>query len=221
MNYKKVYESLVDRLKELRTKGIVLEMGSREIGSLVCCVAAKKISLPVIGVSFRCEKEGLEVFAQITTPEFEGIEWTSRLKIAYLKDLAEYKGMIMIDTRDQTDFYLGTEQITPIFSELWKSEVVELGKWMSENVEGAEILEPFLPYNLDVTTSEILQTVTTYKKNPTDYNLYSLNRVTDKYGEEKIEEVVKMIHGKMEPVILDIQREPADREIMRRIKREN
>lgn len=124
--------------------------------------------------------------------------------------------------------------VSPI-AQLWKHEVYELAEWILNEYDGiTETGKNALKLSIGLTPTdgngvkeggdlaqiapslksyeeldEILMTALQYRKKPTEANLYLLNLVTDKYGEETVEQVMRRHKGsefkrKPIPVVLEL-----------------
>jgi NAD+ synthetase len=124
--------------------------------------------------------------------------------------------------------------VSPI-AQLWKHEVYDLAEWMVENVAETEEQKESLRLSIGLTPTdgngvkeggdlaqiapalktydeldEILMANERYKKKPTEANLYLLNLVTNKYGEDTVEQVMRRHKGsefkrKPLPVVLELE----------------
>lgn len=128
--------------------------------------------------------------------------------------------------------------ISPI-AELWKTEVYGLAKWMLENIVEDENQYESLKRSIGLTPTdgngvsdggdlaqiapslssyeeldEILMSYQRYREKPVEANLYLLNLVTDKYGEETVEQIISRVKGsefKRKPMPVRITLEGIDR----------
>lgn len=144
--------------------------------------------------------------------------------------------------------------VSPI-AQLWKHEVYGLAKWMLENIAETEEQKEALKDSIGLTPTdgngvkeggdlaqiapslksyeeldEILIAALRYKERPTEANLFLLNLVTDKYGEETVEQVMRRHKGsefkrKHLPVILELKGidrgEPSKEELMKHCHGDN
>ena len=128
--------------------------------------------------------------------------------------------------------------VSPI-AELWKHEVYGLANWMLENKCENEEQKESLKRSIGLTPTdgngvkeggdlaqiapalktydeldEILMANERYKKKPTEANLYLLNLITDKYGEETVTQILARVKGsefKRKPMPVRLTLEGIDR----------
>ena len=125
-------------------------------------------------------------------------------------------------TEELTGFFTiaGDVGDVDLIAELWKHEVYGLANWMLENVceneeqkeslkrsigltptdgngvkEGGDLAQIAPALNTYDELDEILMANERYKKKPTEANLYLLNLITDKYGEETVTQIIKRVKG--------------------------
>lgn len=126
-----------------------------------------------------------------------------------------------------------------LIAELWKHEVYGLANWMVENKCETEEEKEALKLSIGLTPTdgngvkeggdlaqiapalktydeldEILMANERYKKKPTEANLYLLNLITDKYGEETVTQILTRVKGsefKRKPMPVRLTLEGIDR----------
>ena len=143
----------------------------------------------------------------------------ARLRMIYLRNLAATYNGLLLDTDNLSEHYLGfftiagdVGDLSPI-GELWKHEVFELATWIKDNC--SDIEKEAISYSLALTPTdgngvaeggdlgqiapsltdyyqldEILMTYLEYKKKPDEANLFEFQKISDKYGESTVSEVI-------------------------------
>ena len=144
-------------------------------------------------------------------------------------------------TEELTGFFTiaGDVGDVDLIAELWKHEVYGLANWMLENVTENEEQKESLKRSIGLTPTdgngvkeggdlaqiapalktydeldEILMANERYKKKPTEANLYLLNLITDKYGEETVTQILARVKGsefKRKPMPVRLTLEGIDR----------
>ena len=145
-------------------------------------------------------------------------------------------------TEELTGFFTiaGDVGDVDLIAELWKHEVYGLANWMLENIEwmtedgkyaltqsigltptdgngvkkGGDLAQIAPALKTYDELDEILMANERYKKKPTEANLYLLNLITDKYGEETVTQIMKRAKGsefKRKPMPVRLTLEGIDR----------
>lgn len=181
----------------------------------------------------------------------------ARLRMIYLRDLAGKTRGLVLDTDNLTENNLGfftvagdVGDLSPI-KQLWKHEVQELASWIMENTDSDAEREA-IEYSLGLTPTdgngvqaggdlaqiapslssykevdEVLMTYLEYKKKPTEANLFEVQKVTDKYGEETVARIIDR-HRKSQfkrnpsPAEIDLEVDrgnPSEAELLSRVTR--
>ena len=145
-------------------------------------------------------------------------------------------------TEELTGFFTiaGDVGDVDLIAELWKHEVYGLANWILENKceneeqkesfkrsigltptdgngvkEGGDLAQIAPALKTYDELDEILMANERYKKKPTEANLYLLNLITDKYGEETVTQILARVKGsefKRKPMPVRLTLEGIDRE---------